>query len=128
MFFAFKKRADLFSGPPSEPAKERLGALLGRSWSALGALLGALGPLKGPSWAPLGGLLGHLGAILRLQEPIESEKARRQKTLIFLRLLKDFGLSGASLGGSVASWGRLGAVLEPLVRILGGIMNNRGLS
>ena len=54
------------------------------SWAALGAVLGALGAVLEPSWAPLGALLGHLGAILRPQEPIGSEKARRQKTLIFL--------------------------------------------
>ena len=69
-------------GPPRRGPKSRL---LGPSWAALGALLGALGPVLGLSWARLGVLLGHLGAILRLQEPIGSEKARRPKTLIFLR-------------------------------------------
>ena len=78
-------------------------SLLGLSWSALGALLGALEPLLGLSWARLGALLGHLGAILRPQERIESEEARKRKTLIFLRLLKAFRLSGASLGGSLAT-------------------------
>ena len=111
--------------PPRRGPKSRL---LGPSWAALGALLGALGPVLGLSWARLGALLGHLGAILRLQEPIESEKARRQKTLIFIWFLNDFGFSGASLGGSVASWGRLGAVLEPLVGLLGAILSHRGLS
>ena len=93
--------------------------LLGPSWAALEALLSDLGPVLGLSWARLGALLGHLGATLRLQEPIESEKARRQKTLIFLGFLKDFGFSGASLGCSVATWGRLGAALELLVGMLG---------
>ena len=111
-------------GSPRRGPKSRL---LGPSWAALGALLGALGPVLGLSWARLGALLGHLGAILRPQEPIESEKARRPNTLFFL-FFKDFGLSGASVGGSVASWGRLGAVLEPLVGMLGAILSHRGLS
>ena len=34
---------------------------------------------------------------------IGSEKARRQKTLVFPRFLNDFGFSGASLEGSLAS-------------------------
>ena len=102
--------------------------LLGPTWAALGALLGALGPVFGLSGACLGALLGHLGAILRPQESTESEKARRPKTLIFLRCLKDFCLSGASLGGSAATWSRLGAILEPLVGMLGAILSHRGLS
>ena len=86
--------------PPPRSLKHRFS---GSSWGALEALLGALGAVSGPSWASLATLLGHIGAILRPQEPIGSEKARRQKTLVFLRFLKDFGLSGASLGGSLAS-------------------------
>ena len=112
---------------PSPPRRLKKG-VLGPSWAALGALLGALGAVLGPSWAPLGALLGHLGAILRPQEPIGSEKARRQKTLIFLRFWSDLGLSGASLGGSVATSSRLGAVLEHLVGMLGGILSHRELS
>ena len=120
-----QNRGEHLSGPPRRGPKSRL---LGPSWAALGALLGALGPVLGLSWARLGALLGHFGAILRLQEPIESEKARRQKTLILQRFFKDFGLSGASLGGSVASGSRLGAVLELLVGMLGAILSHRGLS
>ena len=102
--------------------------LLEPSWAALEALLGALGPVLGLSWARLGALLGHLGAILRPQEHIGSEKTRKPKTLIFHWFFNDFGLSGASLGGSVASWGRLGTVLEPLEGMLGAILNARKLS
>ena len=51
----------VFFPPPSRGFQ--LG-LLGPSWSALGALLGALGAVLGLSWAPLGALLGPLGAIL----------------------------------------------------------------
>ena len=79
-----------------------------------GALLGDLGAVLGLSWAPLGTLLGHLGAILRPWMAIGSETARRQTSLVFLRSLKDFGLLEASLGGSLASWSRLGTVLGPL--------------
>ena len=95
-----QKRGWIISGSPRRSLQM---GLLGRSWGPLGALLGALGALLGPSWGPLGALLGHLGAILGPQKPIRSEKARRPKTLIFFRFLKDFGLSGASLGGSLAS-------------------------
>ena len=58
--------------------------------------MGALGAVLGPSLAPLGALLGHIGAILRPQKHIGSEKARRQRTLIFLRFLKDFGVCSLS--------------------------------
>ena len=91
-----KRRGFLFRPPPRGP-KNRL---LGPSWGGLGALLDALGAVLGLSWASLGAVLGHLGAILRPQEPIGSEKARRQKTLIFFRFLKDFGLLGESLEAS----------------------------
>ena len=107
-----QKRDGNLLRPPRRGPKSRL---LEPSWAALEAHLGALGPVLGLSGACLGALLGHLGAILRPQEPIESEKTKRPKTLIFFWFLKDFGLSGTSLGGSVATWGRLGAVLEPLV-------------
>ena len=94
-----KKEWTLFGSPRRGPQM----SLLGPSWGALGALLGALGPFLGPSWAPLGALLGHLGTILRPQKPIRSEKGRGPKALMFFRFLKDFGLSGASLGDSLAS-------------------------
>ena len=45
----------------------------------------------------------------------------------FFRSLKDFGLSGVSSGGSVATWGRLGAVLEPVVGMVGAIWSHVGL-
>ena len=102
----------------TSPRRSPNSRLLEPSWAALGAILGALGPVLGLSWARLGALLGHLGAILKPQGPIESEKARRQKTLIFFWFFNDFGISGASLGGSAATWNRLGAILEPLVGML----------
>ena len=120
-----KREAGCQTAPPRRGPKSHL---LEASWAALVALLGALGPVLGLSWARLGALLGHLGAILRPQEPIESEKARKRQILIFRWFFKDFGLSGASVGGSVASWGRLGAILEPLVGMLGAILSHRGLS
>ena len=76
-------------------------SLLGPSWAALGAVLGALGAVLGPSWAPLGALLGHLGAILRPQEPIGREKARRQKTSKNTMEINVFSFSGPSWE---ASW------------------------
>ena len=80
-------------GPPVPPPLwGPQNRLLGRSWSPLGALLGALGAVLGASWAPLGAFLGHLGAILRPQKRIGRETARRPKSSIFLRFLKDFGL------------------------------------
>ena len=90
-------------GVPQFPSPPRrvTNAVLGPSWAALGALLGALGAALGPSWAPLGALLGHLGAILRPQDPIGSEKARKQTTLVFPRFWSHFGISGGPpLGGS----------------------------
>ena len=40
---------------------------------------------------------------LKPQEPIGSEKAREQNTLSFYKVLKDFGFSGASSGGSLTT-------------------------
>ena len=120
-----QKRSFIQLLSPRRGPKSRL---LEPYWAALAALLSDLGPVLGLSWACLRALLGHLGAILRLQKPIESEKARRPKSLIFFRLFKDFGLSGASLGGSVASWSHLGAVSEPFVSMLGAILSHRRLS
>ena len=79
-------------GPVPPPLWGHQDSLLGPSWSPLGALLGALGAVLGASWAPLGAFLGHLGAILRPQKRIGRETARRPKSLIFFRFLKDFGL------------------------------------
>ena len=45
---------------------------------------------------------------------IGSEKARRQKSLVFFRFLKDFGILEGALEGSEGTWNRLGAVLRPL--------------
>ena len=73
--------------------------------------MGALGAVLGLSWGPLGALLGNLGAILRPRKAIGSEQARRQKSFMFFRFLKDLGILGASLGSSLASLSRLGAVL-----------------
>ena len=75
---------------------------------------GAGKSVLGISWASRGALLGPLGAILRPRMAIGSEKARRQKSLVFVRFLNDFGLLEASLGSSLASWSRLEAVLGPL--------------
>ena len=61
----------------------------------------------GPSWS-------HLGAILRPRMAIGSQKARRQKSLIFHMFLKDFGFLAASWEGSEATWSHLGAVLGSL--------------
>ena len=90
--------------------------------------MGALGAVLGLSWAPLGALLGHLEAILRPRKAIGSEKARRQKSLIFIRFLKDFGILGASLGSSEGTWSRPGAVLRALGGMLKAILNHLGLS
>ena len=62
--------------------------------------MGALDAVLGPSWAHLGALLGDFGAILRPQEPIGCEKAKKAKTVIFLWWLKHLGLVGGSLEGS----------------------------
>ena len=106
----------------SSPLWSPQGRLMDPSWGPLRALLGAPGTVLGPSWAPLGALLGHLGAILRPQEPIGREKARGQKTLKNIMFLTDFGLLGASLGGSEGTWSRPGAVL----RALGGLLKAMG--
>ena len=86
------------------------GAALGRSWALVGMSWSYLGSL----WVSLGALLGPLGAVLRLQKPIGSEKMRGHSSLSFFWYLKDLSLLTASLGGSVATWTRLGAVLWPL--------------
>ena len=112
-----------------------LGALLGRSWKISikeeeGVAISVapreppkiaswthLGALLGPSWGSLEPLLdslwGHLGAIVRPREAIESNRARRQNSLISFRFSNDFGFLGASVGGSVATWSRLGPVVGP---------------
>eukprot|EP00959_Pyramimonas_sp_CCMP1952_P037249 779380-Pyramimonas_sp.AAC.1 len=59
---------------------------------------------------------------------IGSETGRKQKTLIFLRFWDDVGLFGASLGSSLATWSRLGAVSGPLGTILGAISSDLALS
>ena len=100
--------------------------LLDLSWGALGTLLGALGAVLGLSWAPLGALLGPLGAIWRARKAIGSERASMLKSLIFFRFWKDLGILGASLGGSVATWSRLEAVLGHLGSILESILSQLG--
>ena len=66
-----QRRGGSLTGSPRRSPKM---SLLGPSWAALGAVLGALGAVFGPSWA----LLGNLRAILRPQESIGREKARRK--------------------------------------------------
>ena len=91
-----KQGVDPFSGPPSEPSNEPLGALLGRSWGALGRSWAALGPLLGLSWGPLGPSWSYLEA----SEAHRKRKGARPQNidfpLVFLRIL-------ASLGGSLAT-------------------------
>ena len=98
--------------------------LLGPSWGALGALLGAPGAVMGLSWAPLGALLGPLGANLSFGWPSEA-KGRECKnqcfSLVFERfwllgglLGKLFGLLEPSWGGLGASWSIFGAILRHL--------------
>ena len=91
------------SPPRRSPTDYRFAALLGRSWGRLGALVG-------PSWC----LLGGLETILRPQEPIRSESARRQNIVKPFQFLNGFCSLGGILGASVATWSRLWAVLEPL--------------
>ena len=121
---AEKRGRRQFPSPPGRLKK----SILGPSWAALGALLGALGAVLGPSGAPLGPLLGHLGAILRPRMAIGSEKARKQKILIFPWFLKDVGLLGGLLGrlrGHLEpSWGDLGASWS----IVGAILRHLGVS
>ena len=59
---SIKKGGSPISPAPREPLKSPLGALLGRSWSALGRSWGRLGALLGPSWGPLGQYWSHLEA------------------------------------------------------------------
>ena len=54
--------ASIKAPPPWEPQKSALGALLGRSWNALGCARGRLGALSSLSWDPLGPYWSHLGA------------------------------------------------------------------
>ena len=73
----------------------------------LGAILGA--PL-GRSW----GRLGPFGSYLEASRAHRKRKGDKAKNIGFPMFLKDFGLSRASLEGSLTTWGRLGAVPEPL--------------
>ena len=100
----------------------------GRSWVALGAIVGALGAVLGASWAPLGALVGHLGAMLKPPKPIGREKARRQSSLKNILVLKDFCLLGPSLGGSEGAWSRPGVVLRAFGGKLEPTLNHLGLS
>ena len=111
---------------PSEALKERLGALLGRSWSAPGRSWGCLGALLGPFWGPPGPSWSHLEASDGHRKRI-GEKANII-SLVSLRFLKDFLFLGGALGELFgfleASWGGLGAYWS----ILGGILMHLGLS
>ena len=93
------------------PARRLKKGVLGPSWAALGALLGALGAILGPSGASLGALSGHIRAILRPPEPFGSERARRQITVVFLSFWSNCGFLG---GGLWRARTALGIVLEPL--------------
>ena len=92
--------------------------------------MGARGAALGLSWTLLGALLGHLGANLRRRMAIGSEKARRQNTLMFFKLLKDLGILEASslVGSYLDSWSSLGAVLGVSWSILEAILKHLGLS
>ena len=105
-----KRGGPLIIIAPSEALKRRLGAVLG------------------PSWAPLGALLGQLGAISRVPKPIGSEKARMPDTLIFPRLLTDFGILEGAVEGSKGTWIRLGAVSRPLGCVWEAILRHLELS
>ena len=59
---SIKKGAAQIHVAPHGPEKSPLGALFGRSWSALGRSWGRLGALLGPSWGCLGPSWGHLEA------------------------------------------------------------------
>ena len=90
--------------------QEPLGALSGRSWLALGALLGRLGALLGLSWGVLGrswgdpgGSWGPPGPLLgRLGAPLGRSWG------VLGRPWEAWGLLGRS-------WGALGAHVEPLL-------------
>ena len=103
-------------------------AVLGPSWAVLGALLAALGAVLGLLGPHLGTLLAQLGAILRMPKPIGSEKARMPETLIFPRLLNDFGILEGAVEGSKGTWIRLGAALRPLGCVSEAILSHLELS
>ena len=101
------------------PLRRLKNAVLGPSWAALGALLGAVGAALGSSWAPLGAILGrswepserswsHLGGDRSkkggLLIPIAPSEAQKERLGALL------GRSWSALG---RSWGRLGALLGP---------------
>ena len=91
-------------------------------WGPLGLLGASLGSL-GASWGPPDGLGGHLGekgasprlgpswSHLEVSEGHRKRKGEKATYLKFLRFWEDLGFSEASLGGPVATWDRLGAVL-----------------
>ena len=107
-----------------------LGALLGRSWGALGALLGALGALLGALGALLGRSWGALGALLERSWALLGVPGRLRGDLgsildprgwIFVPPGMDFRLSeavggvGRELGERVGDDG-VGEVAERRVR------------
>ena len=61
---------------------------------------------------PIGDNRLNEGTLCVLLQPARA--GGNTKIIGFLTLLKDFGLLEASLGGSLASWSRLGTVLGPL--------------
>ena len=132
-FFLASRGSGACLGPVGGPG--------GLSGDLLGPPVPPLGPVLGLSWGRLGGLLDRLGASLgaywAVLNAVKAEKARMPQTLKHLKIVNDFWLLGAFLGGLLeASWrplgpswghlgrlgaifGRLGALLERLGSLLG---------
>ena len=89
-----KETGALISIAPSGPEKSHLGAVLGRSWGALGRSWGRLGPLLGLSWGRLGPSWSHLEAS-RAHRKRKGEKA---KNIGFSKVFEGFWPLGGLLG------------------------------
>ena len=114
------------------PHREPQSGLLGRSWGALGPLLGALGAVLGASWAPLGALLGaswgsfggserSLGAVLG---PMAQKRGGPK--LVSPHREPQSGLLGRSWGALGPLLGALGAVLGASWAPLGALLGHLG--
>ena len=121
--------------PPGEPLKSPLGALLGRSWSALGRSWGRLGALLGPSWGPVGPSWSHLEA----SRADRTRKGEDAKNIEKHKGFEGFWPLGCLLGGLErhlepswggleSSWMHVESYIEPSWAILHDLGSHLGLS
>ena len=75
-------------------------SLLGPSWGAVGRSWARIGAFLGHSWGPPGQFWSHFDAS---NDHLGAHQKPSKAHLDFFRFLKGVGLSGASLGGPLAT-------------------------